>query len=103
MNGLFVLWATILLEIITDILRFGFNIHSKTIQEKCNLPFRIHHMYIGGIVIIIGLFFPQQLFPDIFLQGSAITILDLGLTIALSDMIHHFGILPLFHKKMDFP
>ena len=103
MNIPFILWTACFIELTTYIFRFGFNIHSKTIQEKFNFPLRIHHMYLGFFLILLGFFFPIALFPDFILNGTAITLLDLGLAIILSDMIHHFFILPLFHQKIDFP
>ncbi len=60
-------------------------------------------MYIGIIIAIIGAFYSITLFPDFILNGSAITLLDLGITLALSDILHHFSVLPLFHQKIDFP
>ena len=103
MNLPFILWTACFLEILTYIFRFGFDFHSRRIQQKLKLPFRIHHMYIGILMAILGYFYFFPLLPDFILNGTAITLLDLGLTIALSDMIHHFVILPLFHQKIDFP
>ncbi|MDP3728425.1 MAG: hypothetical protein Q8R18_03135 [bacterium] len=103
MNIPFILWAALFIELITYIFRFGFNIHSKTIQQKFKFPVRVHHMYIGLFLVVTGFFFPITLFSDFILNGSAITLLDLGLTITISDIIHHFTVLPLFHQKVDFP
>ena len=103
MNLPFILWIACFLEIITYILRFGFDFHSRKIQHKYNLPIRIHHMYLGFIIIILGFFWTRTLFPDFILGNAAITILDLGMSIALSDILHHFVILPLFHQGIDFP
>ena len=103
MNGAFIIWTACFFELLTYILRFGFDFHSKSIQKKAHLPWRIHHMYIGFLVVVPGLTYNAALFPDLILGGAAITLLDIGLAIALSDIIHHFAILPLFHQKMDFP
>ncbi|HIJ04536.1 MAG: hypothetical protein QT08_C0008G0004 [archaeon GW2011_AR17] len=103
MNIPFIIWIACFIELITYILRFGFNVHSKTMQQKFNFPMRVHHMYLGILLVIPGFFFPITLFPDFILNGVAITFLDIGLAIMLSDMIHHFSILPLFHQKIDFP
>lgn len=60
-------------------------------------------MYVGILLAIAGYFYSLAVFPDFILGGTTITLLDLGVTIALSDVIHHFSILPLFHQKVDFP
>lgn len=103
MNWPFILWTACFLEIITYIFRFGLDIHSKSIQKKARLPFRVHHMYIGALIAVPGFFYTTTLFPDFILGGTGITLLDIGITIALSDMFHHFSVLPLFHQKIDFP
>ena len=103
MNLPFIIWIACFIEIITYIFRFGFGFHSRSIQKKLKFPVRVHHMYIGIIIAIIGAFYSIILFPDFILNGSAITLLDLGITLALSDILHHFSVLPLFHQKIDFP
>ena len=103
MNLPFILWTACFLEILTYIFRFGFDFHSRSLQKRFQFPLRVHHMYIGFLLIVLGIFYPPILFPDFILNGTAITLLDLGITIALSDMFHHFAILPLFHQKVDFP
>ncbi len=103
MNLGFIIWTACFFELVTYTLRFGFDFHSKSIQKKIHLPMRIHHMYIGLLLVVPGVTNNFTLFPDMILGGAAITLLDVALAIALSDMLHHFGILPLFHQKMDFP
>ena len=103
MNIPFILWTACFLEILTYIFRFGFDFHSRSIQKKAHLPLRVHHMYLGLVLLVPGYFYTASLFPDFILGGSAITLLDIGITIALSDMFHHFAVLPFFHQKIDFP
>lgn len=103
MNTFFILWTACFLEIITYIFRFGFNMHSRNMQKRFKFPLRIHHMYLGLILVIPGFFYGSALFPDFILGGPSITLIDIGLAIALSDVFHHFAILPLFHQQMDFP
>lgn len=103
MNLPFILWTACFIEIVTYIFRFGFDFHSKSIQKKFQFPVRVHHMYIGFVLMVLGIFYNAPLFSDFILNGTAITLLDVGITIALSDIIHHFSVLPLFHQKIDFP
>lgn len=103
MNIPFILWTACVLEFVTYILRSELGIHSKSVQKTLKLPIRVHHMYIGLFLVIPGYFYTTPLFPDPFLGGTAITLLDLGVTIAFSDILHHFGILPLFEHEIDFP
>ena len=63
MNIPFILGMACFLELITYILRFGFDFHSKSIQKKAHFPVRIHHMYLGFFLILLGLFFKQTIFP----------------------------------------
>ncbi len=105
MNWEFIIGFAIFIELISCILRFEFDLHSKSIQKKFKFPVRIHHMYLGILIALIGIFLP----PSVSAYSSAIfpvivpTITELGIAIALSDVAHHFVVLPAFHKKIDFP
>lgn len=103
MNIPFILWTACFIEILTYIFRFGFDFHSRSIQRKFKFPVRVHHMYIGFLLVLPGFVYSQTLFPDFILNGPGITFFDIGLTLVLSDMLHHFSVLPLFHQKIDFP
>ena len=107
MNWVFIISFAIVLEIFTSYLRFGFDFHSKSIQKKCKLPIRVHHMYIGILITIFGIFYSPPVLANTgsFLLGTAVSVslLEVGLAIALSDVFHHFVVLPAFHKEMDFP
>lgn len=97
-NMLFVLGGAILIEIITLIIRFGFGLTSKNVQHKMGFPVRVHHMYIGLAVMFTGVYWS---FPFLFIVP--ITLLEIGFAVFLSDVIHHFIMMPVLHKDIDFP
>ncbi|MBI5797313.1 hypothetical protein HZA98_00225 [Candidatus Woesearchaeota archaeon] len=103
MNTAFIFWIAAAIEVLTYIFRFGFDFHSRSIQHKLHLPLRVHHMYIGILTVLVSFFFNPSLIQDFLFGGAAITLFDIGIAITLSDMYHHFIILPLFHQKVDFP
>ena len=107
MDWSFIIGFAILIEVFTNVFRFGFDLHSKSIQHKLKLPVRIHHMYVGLLIAVIGLVYTPVAYASVgtFVFGAALvpSVVELGLAIALSDVFHHFIILPAFHKKMDFP
>lgn len=87
----FIITGALIIEILAIILRFGFNFNTKTIQQYFKLPIKIHTLYIGILIGIIGAMLKHNL------------ILDIGVAIALSDVIHHLIVLPIINKKTDFP
>ena len=84
---IYIIILTIIIELITCLFRFGFKIKAKEFQKKhCKLYFgkRIHHAYFGPIFLIISLFFNN------FAQ---VILISLGISLILSDLIHHFIVL----------
>ena len=96
------LWLTLgttaLFEIVTCIFRFGFKMRSREIAprfKKYTLGMRIHHGYVGAVMIP----------PTLLLvpEGSflALGLLAFGAGLILSDLLHHFVVLPIFTGRMD--
>jgi len=102
MNFPVIIGLAIVIEIMTYILRFGYDLHSRTIQKKFKFPVRVHHMYVGAFFAGVGPFYSPQIFQYVHFYGP-VYLLDIGLAILLSDVIHHFIVLPAFHQKIDFP
>ncbi len=100
MWGTVLLWllvATVLLEIITCAARFGFRLRSRSwvrIYSKYTLGIRVHHGYFG-VALLPALFF----FPIDSKEGAGIAAFAGGLI--LSDLIHHLVVLPLLTGEMD--
>ena len=84
-----ILVLTLLIEHITIFLRFGLHIKSSSLTAsvigKWTFGIRIHHGYIGILLILIAMFF-QAPFVS---QWLLIT----GMSLFLSDVIHHFLVL----------
>jgi hypothetical protein len=81
-------WALIL-ELITIFGRILFG-SAKERLKTLNTP-RIHHGYIGVLLSGAYLVFPKQI------------LLTIGLALILSDLMHHFLVLPIWVKKTEFP
>ena len=92
MDWSFIIGLSILLEIFTVFVRFSTGIHSKSVQHKLHMPVRIHHMYFGILIAVVGLFYVT---PVIAFEGSrliipaTISLFEIGMAIALSDLFHH--------------
>jgi len=71
---------TVFFEIITVLLRLGFKLESKVVQEEF---IRIHHGYIGMVFLLMSFVFPI----------NALWII--GWALILSDLVHHYTVLPL--------
>ncbi|MAX24573.1 MAG: hypothetical protein CMJ19_08715 [Phycisphaeraceae bacterium] len=94
-----IVW-TVLLELLTVMLRFGFSLessrHTASTVGILTMGLRIHHGYIGFVMLIAAWFFKSK--PIVFAW-----ILILGIALFASDMIHHFLVLwpitgsPQFH------
>lgn len=84
-----IIWTIVLIEVFTLVLRFTFKLRAPILwgeaREKIGMPFliRIHHFFGGILVAIIG-----------YLYSSAF-MFNIGIGIALSDIIHHL-ILKIF-------
>ena len=105
MDWSFIVGFAILLEVFTNIFRFGFDMHARSVQKKLRLPIRVHHMYVGLLIALIGTYYSPEFYTTLgtFVFGAVPTLVDLGLAIFLSDVFHHFVVLPAFHRQIDFP
>ncbi len=82
---------TIILESITIFGRFFFG-SMRAFHKKNKIPIRIHHGYIGLLLIILH--YSIIPYPILLLIGGALF---------LSDFIHHFLVLPIWINKTEFP
>ena len=64
------------------------NIYNK---NKRRLRIRIHHGYLGVLLILIYLIYPKNV------------LLIAGMSLVISDLVHHFIVLPLWIGKTEFP
>jgi hypothetical protein len=78
---------TIIIEVVTCIGRFSFKMRAR----DWKWPVRIHHGYVG-IVLLIAYF---------FLQSGWLAII--GASLVFSDALHHFVILPITVGATEFP
>ena len=97
LNFWFIIITAVVIEVITIIGRFGFNISTKSLWVKVMKHYNrrhwvhVHHVFIGLLVVAIALIVKNNL------------VLNLGLGVIMSDAIHHFIILwpligsPEFH------
>lgn len=86
----FTLITIIELLTIIDRLIFG-SVKEKYQKWKFKYKIRIHHGYIGLLLIIINLGY----------YSKALYII--GLSLFISDAIHHFIVLPLWVGRTEFP
>ena len=84
-----ILGLTIIIELITIFLRFGLNmktsIKTAAVVGKWTFGIRIHHGYIGILLIIMAIFFPAPFVSK--------WLLITGMSLFLSDVVHHFLVL----------
>ena len=92
MNIWLILYVTIILELATVMLLFRHSVKAPHVQKRLRFPMRIHHLYLG-VVVIFASGFTQTAFP----------LLELGFAVALSDLVHHFVVLPLTGHTTEFP
>ncbi|MFG0248827.1 MAG: hypothetical protein ACF8OB_08065 [Phycisphaeraceae bacterium JB051] len=98
--AIYAIALTFLFELLTVILRFGFALessrHTASTVGVLTMGIRIHHGYIGFLMLIAAWFFKSK--PMLFTW-----ILITGIALFASDMIHHFLVLwpitgsPQFH------
>jgi hypothetical protein len=86
-----VMWCLVLtaaIEVITCLLRFYLNLEATRDTAdlgQFTLGVRIHHGYVGLVVIVLGL---------LLARGPALTwTLIIGAALLFSDLIHHFLVL----------
>jgi hypothetical protein len=84
--------STVFYEVATIISRALSGISAGEFHERYNLPIylRIHHMFWGLLVLIIGLAIAKRR-PKL-----SPWIAGIGIGLFLSDVIHHFIVLPLW-------
>jgi len=93
-------WCLLLaaaIEILTCLLRFGFHLEaSRDTDFLCGITcgLRIHHAYLGLVLIVLGLLFARG--P--VLQWSVIV----GAALVISDLVHHFLVLWTVTGKPEF-
>ena len=84
--------ATLAIEIITIAGRALFGSMNERYKKiKAPYKLRIHHGYIGIILALAYLIYPEEL---VFIAG---------MSLILSDAIHHFFVLPIWAGKTEFP
>jgi hypothetical protein len=81
-----IIYLTIFFELLTIITRLIFG-SAKKFYKARKIP-HIHHLFFG----IICLFFFQYWY-----------FLEIGISLILADLIHHFIVLPIWIKKTEFP
>ena len=87
-----VIILTLIIEFILIIGRLIFGSMKETFKKhKSKLKVRIHHGYIGVVLVLIYLFWLQDI------------LLVVGLSLIFSDLIHHFIVLPLWIGRTEFP
>ena len=94
-----ILISLMIIEVITLIFRFGFNkrsrdIYSNSLKRKWgNYKFHWHHLFLGIVIIPISLIFSGMFEKFLF---------NLGLGVALSDLVHHFIVLNILVGESEF-
>lgn len=78
---------SILFELLTAVLRLRFRLKSSQWQKALGIP-RIHHGYIGIILLLAS--YGVYASPEV---GSALWVL--GWALVISDLVHHYTVLPL--------
>ncbi len=96
LDYILILLIALIIETITIIGRFGLKIKSKEIYKKILKKYEIkklihvHHLFLGIIAALLGYFISNSF------------VLNIGLGVALSDVIHHFLVLSLFTGTPEF-
>ncbi len=79
-----VIALTIVFELITVLLLLFFKLRSHAWQESIGMP-RIHHGYFGMLLLLTSYAFP----------GIVLILLTIGWALIISDLVHHYTVLPL--------
>jgi hypothetical protein len=79
--------ASLLVEFITIFARLVWHLRSKQMQKSMHVP-RIHHAYIGIVLLATYLLFAQSLL-----------IFIIALALIFSDIIHHLVIIPVLKSS----
>ena len=96
MYNLFMLREIILISLVIELLTIGGRLYFGPMKERFRkmrfkYKARIHHGYIGVLLILFYLFIKSEL---LFITG---------MSLFLSDLIHHFVVLPLWIGRTEFP
>jgi len=75
---------TIVFELLTVALRLIFKLQSKEIQGDFGIP-RVHHAYVGMALLLLSYVIP----------GAAAALWVTGWALIISDLVHHYTVLPL--------
>ncbi len=87
-----ILILTLIIEASTIIGRFIFGpVKDRYNKNNFKYKVRIHHGYIGFVLILFFVLYTNNLL--------AIS----GFSLFISDVIHHFLVLPIWIKKTEFP
>lgn len=81
-----------LCEIVACVGRFGAGVRSADVITPLTLGVRIHHGYVGAALLVLALVLPPK-----WRYASA----AIGLALVVSDLIHHFVVLPLALGSFD--
>ncbi len=82
------IFLAIIIEVITCIFRFGFELDSTrdtAFLSKFTFGIRIHHGYIGIVLLAAGLIIKEKTLRN--------TLIIFGIGLFVSDMLHHFAVL----------
>ena len=91
-----IILIALMFEIITITFRFGLKISSKKIYVKLMNKYHIkkfihiHHLFLGILIMSIFIIYPNN------------HLMNLGIGIALSDVIHHFLVLFIILRNPEF-
>lgn len=87
---------TVVIELITVFFRFGLELKAReATRAAAGITFglRIHHGYIGLLIMIAAAFLNEKYKKYAFIAGAALF---------LSDLIHHFIVLKLITGSPEF-
>ncbi len=86
-----IIMLTLLFEVIALVCRFVLGLEASVVGRDTigSLTFniRIHHGYIGVLMILAGFLWPKEF------KSTAIWITIIGVSLFVSDLIHHFAVL----------
>ena len=78
-----VIWMTALFELVTIFSRLKLG-SIKKFYKKTKIKFRFHHGYTGVLMMLAYFILPYEI------------LLSVGSALILSDLLHHFVVLPLW-------
>ncbi len=85
-------WGLVLavvIELITMAFRFGLDLQSTrdtTFVSKLTFGLRIHHGYVGVVMILVALWISAR-------SGPRNLLYVVGIALIVSDLLHHFAVL----------